>query len=148
MKFIPALIFATAVCMLAACTPPTQYAENKEGNPVQPPVQRERMAYLHKTSTAPITCTVGADCAQKWARAQSWVQSHSSYSIKTSTDSEIATSGPIEPTTDSAFTVHKTAGTAGDATIEFSSSCGKAMFCTPTTLELEASFHNYVMHGN
>ena len=113
----------------------------------QPPGQREHLAYLKKTAAAPLTCRVGADCSEKWARAVAWVTAHSTYSIKTSTNNEITTAGPIEPTTDSAFHVTRTVVDANISAINFSSTCGENALCSPMTLELSTSFHNFVMYG-
>lgn len=148
MKTALACICLAAGLMLAACTPPTQYAAAKPDLPAQPPVQRERHAYLERMAQAPVTCTNGTDCDQKWARALAWVNQHSSYSIKTSTDIEIATNGPIEPTTDAAFTITRGAGANANTTaIYFSCTCGKDARCSPTVLELATSFNNYVTNG-
>lgn len=136
---------AAAILTLPACTPKPMAAE--------PPAQRARQAYLARTADTPITCTVGPDCTQKWARALEWVTRHSVYSIKTSAPSEIATNGPIEPTTDSAFTVTMTPQDTSTSAIHFSSTCGSqaqqttAAQCTPTSLELASGFNNYVLYG-
>jgi len=148
MKTAFAFACAATVLALAACTPPTHYADAKPGQLAEPPVQRERLAYLERTADEPVTCTGGPDCASKWARAREWVTKHSSYSIKTNTDSEIATNGPLEPTTDSAFTVTKVALDATTTAIRFASTCGKTSPCVPSTLELGSSFNNFVMYGN
>lgn len=119
---------------LQACQPAPMEAK--------PPVQRERLSYLKQTGSVPITCSVGTDCDTKWARALEWVTKHSVYSVRIATDSEIITNGPIEPTTDSAFTVTKQGGV-----INFSSSCGATPVCSPTALEVRSQFTNYVMYG-
>ena len=114
----------------------------------QPPVQRAQLAYMRKTSATPIECSVGADCSQKWARAGAWVTQHTTYAIKTSTNNEITTAGPIEPTTDAAYQVIRTQVDANTSTINFSATCGDKARCSPTVLEQNTAFHNYVMYGN
>ncbi len=140
MKSVILVSCLLAVWTLAGCTPAPINA--------QPPVQRERAAYLKQTGSIPLTCTVGADCTTKWTRAQQWVLQHSSYSVKTNTDSEISTLGPVEPTTDSAFTVTQSPQDATTHSINFSSTCGSTPICSPTTPELESSFKNFVLYGN
>jgi hypothetical protein len=136
-----------AALLLCSCTPPTGYPGSKTSQVAEPPVQRERFAYLTRTADVAVTCTAGADCAEKWDRALQWVAKHSVYSIKTHTESEIATNGPIDPTTDSAFTVTKSAQDGNSSVINFSSSCGQAPACVPTTLENKAAFNSFVLYG-
>jgi hypothetical protein len=127
-----------ALVSLAACTPAPI--------PAQPPVQREQHAALEAAAHQDVTCTAGADCDEKWMRAEVWVKKNSSYSLKQDSDSIIETAGPITPTTDSAFTVTKTTDDKKTYTIHFTSSCGPNA-CVPTSLELKASFKKFVMYG-
>jgi hypothetical protein len=68
------------------------------------------------------------------------------YSIVTDTPGLIKTAGPIEPTTDSAFTVTRIPQGAG-AVIRFESDCGRQLACVPGPLELRANFARFVMSG-
>lgn len=128
---------AMLLAALQACTPAPMTA--------QTPVQRERLAYLNQTSEIPVTCTAGMDCAEKWRRALEWINVHSTYSIKSSTNSEIVTNEPAGPTTDSAFIVSRSPETAEEYIINFSSSCGKAQDCVPSSLVLHSEFNNFLL---
>jgi hypothetical protein len=145
------ILICAAAILLSSCTPPTKYAEVHPGQTPEPPVQRERQAYLKQSAQEPVTCSMGADCNEKWARALQWVNMHSQYSVKTSTDSEIMTYGPIEPTTDAAFTITKTPQDSNTSNISFSSTCGmaggKPAPCVPTSLELNSEFKDYLLTG-
>ncbi len=141
----------TAALFLAPCTPPSQYPVAKNGDQAvtpQPPVQRQRQSYLARTAQQPVACTMGSDCNEKWSRALQWVSAHSRYSIKTSTESEIATYGPIEPTTDAAFDITRSGLDATTMAIRFSATCGQNAACVPTTLELNAEFKSYLLTGS
>jgi hypothetical protein len=140
MKLSCALTCVIAVSMLTACT--------ASPIPAEPPVQRERIAYLKQAASIPVTCTAGADCTLKWERAHQWVAIHSVYGIKTDTDSELTTNGPVDPATDSAFTIKKTPQDSNTVSITFASSCGKTPVCSPSALELKAGFNHFVMYGN
>ncbi len=134
-----------AVLLLTACTPPTQYPIGKNGDQVpQPPVQRARQAYLQQTAGNPVICTMGEDCNNKWQKALTWVRAHAQYSIRTNSDTEITTYGPIEPTTDAGFTITRTQNDATSMAIHFTATCGKNA-CVPPALELESEFKNYLL---
>ncbi len=136
----PAVLSITAACglLMQACTASVM--------PAHPPVERAQRAALTATASQPVTCKTGADCEEKWERALTWVKKNSTYSIKTMNDTLIQTAGPIEPTTDAAFTVTRAATPQG-ARLDFHGDCGAGASCVPTTLELAASFNRYVMYG-
>jgi hypothetical protein len=147
------LFACAAAILLCSCTPPTQYpapakkAIAQTNVPAQPPVQRERLAYLAGSAQDPVACTTGADCTEKWSRALSWVFAHSQYSVKTSTESEITTYGPIEPTTDAGYSITKTSEGPTAQAIHFGATCGDKAACVPTVLEQQADFKNYLVTG-
>lgn len=136
-----------ALCLLALLATACTATLSSKPVPPQPPAQRAQYAALVQEASISVACADGDDCNSKWKRAGQWVAQNSVYRTNTSTDSEIRTDGPLEPTTDSAFTITKTEATGGASVIYFSSTCGKTTPCVPSALELKASFKRYVLKG-
>lgn len=103
---------------------------------------------LEKVANTPITCNSEEDCDRKWARAVHWVTQYSVYKVHMVSDNMIQTSGPRRSSTKSAFTVTKYA--IGDKlyTIDFNSACNNWFACTPSSMELKASFNHFVLSDN
>jgi hypothetical protein len=89
-----------------------------------------------------ITCTVGADCDAKWARAASWIALNPTWKIKTRTDQIIETTGHD---TLPAFTVTKVATTPVNYQITFAGDCDNPFGCTPTVVQSRARFESFML---
>jgi hypothetical protein len=100
-----------------------------------------------KDAAQPLTCSKGADCEAKWDRALIWVRNNSESKIDTANESMITVR--IPPKSSSAiFTITKDKADPETYTINFRAGCSSMLGCTPSILELKASFVNYVMKSN
>jgi hypothetical protein len=92
----------------------------------------------------PLTCSKGSDCEVKWDRALIWVQNNAESTIQIANETIITTDFP--PISSSAvISITKTETEPGTYTIHFRANCSWILGCTPSILELKASFANYVM---
>ncbi|MBA4391584.1 MAG: hypothetical protein C0399_11720 [Syntrophus sp. (in: bacteria)] len=97
-----------------------------------------------RDAAQPLTCSRGPDCEAKWDRALIWVQNNSKSKIKIANETIITTDFP----NDSSYaflSITKTEIDTGTYAINFRGGCSAIFGCTPTVLELKASFANYVM---
>ncbi len=91
-----------------------------------------------------LTCSKGPDCEAKWDRALTWVKNNSDASIKIANETIITTDYPYA-SNEAAFSITKTEDYPGTYTINFRANCSSFFGCSPSILELKASFANYVM---
>jgi hypothetical protein len=97
-----------------------------------------------QVATTPLTCTAGAQCDLWWQRAQTWVQSHSTYKIEASTSTLIQTAGPDGGKRALAYQITRTANPDGTATIGFAAHCDGSLGCKPNPWEAGADFKEFV----
>lgn len=95
-------------------------------------------------ATTPLTCSGKAECDVWWQRAQTWVTSHSTYAIESSTDTLIQTAGPDGGKRALAYQITKTPNPDGTATIGFAAHCDGSLGCKPNPWEAGADFKEYV----
>jgi hypothetical protein len=104
---------------------------------------------LEDIARRPVTCSVGADCDQKWNRAIAWVTQHSKMGIRTINDSLIEANmvaaedtKPVLKYPEFSVVRYK----HGDIYVmEFSTYCDEGFVCVPSGLKLRASFVTYIM---
>lgn len=95
-------------------------------------------------ATTPLTCSGKAECDMWWQRAQTWVTSHSTYRIESSTDTLIQTAGPDGGKPALAYQITRTPNPDGTATIGFAAHCDGSFGCKPNPWEAGANFKEYV----
>lgn len=95
-------------------------------------------------ATTPLTCSSKSECDVWWQRAQTWVTSHSTYKVESSTDTLIQTAGPDGGKRALAYQITRTANPDGTATIGFAAHCDGSMGCKPNPWEAGADFKQYV----
>jgi len=95
-------------------------------------------------ATAPLTCTSKSQCDVWWARAHTWVTTHSRYEVATSTDTLIQTAGPDGGKRDLSFEITKTPNNDGTSTIGFAAHCDSSLGCKPNPWEAGADFKAFV----
>jgi DNA-binding beta-propeller fold protein YncE len=106
-----------------------------------------QQAQRKKDAAQPLTCSKGPDCEAKWDRALIWVRNNTASKIDTANESMITVR--IPPKSSSAvFTITKDKADPETYTINFRAGCSSMFGCTPSILELKASFANYVMRSN
>ena len=106
-----------------------------------------QQAQWKQDAAQPLTCSKGPDCEAKWDRALIWVRNNSESTIDTANESMITVH--IPPKSSSAiFTITKDKADPETYTINFRAGCSSMFGCTPSILELKASFANYVMKSN
>ena len=101
-------------------------------------------AQWKQDAAQPLTCSRGPDCEAKWDRALTWVQNNSESTIDTANESIINVHIPRHSSS-AIFTITRTEAEPGTYTINFRAGCSSMLGCTPSILELKASFGNYVM---
>lgn len=101
-------------------------------------------AQWKQDAAQPLTCSKGPDCEAKWARALTWVQNNAETTIDTANESIITVHIP-QNSSSAIFTITKTKVDPDTYTINFGAGCSSMLGCTPSILELKASFANYVM---
>ena len=99
-------------------------------------------------STAPdarvITCVAGADCDAKWSRAMQWLQSNSSWKVRSQTDTSVITEGPLD-TAKPAFEVTKVSSDDGRTfQISMRAWC-ETVNCDDVVRRLRRSFNDTVL---
>ncbi|HWT35996.1 MAG TPA: hypothetical protein VN289_06915 [Paraburkholderia sp.] len=99
-------------------------------------------------ATAPLTCTSKSQCDAWWARAHTWVTTHSRYEVAISTDTLIQTAGPDGGKRDLSFEITKTPNNDGTATIGFAAHCDSSLGCKPNPWEAGADFKTFVRGGS
>ena len=87
----------------------------------------------------------GKDCEEKWSRVVQWVKLHSAYKFQTVSDNVIQTMGPLHDDPRPVFTITKVASGNNSYTLDFDGGCDNIFGCTPSLLELKASFVNYII---
>ncbi|ACC72253.1 hypothetical protein PPMP20_25410 [Paraburkholderia phymatum] len=95
-------------------------------------------------ATAPLTCTSKSQCDAWWARAHTWVTTHSRYEVSTSTDTLIQTAGPDGGKRDLSFEITKAPNNDGTSTIGFAAHCDSSLGCKPNPWEAGADFKAFV----
>ncbi len=106
-------------------------------------------AQWNHDASQPVTCSKGSDCEAKWGRALTWVKSHSKYGIKIASETIISTE--VSHTwNDAVFSITKVKADDETYTIVFRAGCNSILAattlgCSPSVLELKASFVNFVM---
>jgi hypothetical protein len=103
-----------------------------------------QQAQWKQDAAQPLTCSKGPDCEAKWDRALIWVRNNSESKIDTANESIINVHIP-QNSSSAIFTITKTEADPGTYTINFRAGCSSMLGCTPSILELKASFANYVM---
>jgi hypothetical protein len=103
-----------------------------------------QQAQWNQDAAQPLTCSKGPDCEAKWDRALIWVRNNSESKIDTANESIINVHIP-QNSSSAIFTITKTEADPGTYTINFRAGCSSMLGCTPSILELKASFANYVM---
>lgn len=91
-----------------------------------------------------LTCFKGPDCEVKWERALTWVKNNAEAPIKIANETIITTDYPYN-SKDAYFSITKTENYPGSYTINFRANCSSVFGCSPSILELKASFANYVI---
>ncbi len=114
------------IVLLSACATPPQKVQWKQD------------------AAQPLTCSKGADCEEKWARALTWVENNAKTKIQIANETIITTDFPIY-SNNAVISITKVEKDAGIYAINFRASCSAIMGCEPTILELKASFVNHVM---
>jgi hypothetical protein len=104
----------------------------------------KQQAQWKQDAAQPLTCSKGSDCEEKWDRALIWVQNNSGSKVDTANESIINVHIP-QSSSSAIFTITKTEANPGTYTINFRAGCSSMLGCTPSILELRASFANYVM---
>ena len=104
----------------------------------------KQRAQWKQDAAQPLTCSRGPDCEAKWDRALIWVRNNSESTIDTATESIITTHIP-QNSSSALITISKTEDDPGTYTIYFRAGCPWILGCTPSILELKASFANYVV---
>lgn len=97
-----------------------------------------------QVATTPLTCSDSAQCDLWWQRARTWVQSHSTYPIESSTSSLIQTAGPDGGKRALAYQITRSANPDGTATIGFAAHCDGSLGCKPNPWEAGADFKEFV----
>jgi hypothetical protein len=110
----------------------------------------QRQALLEEAALRPIRCEAGADCESKWNRAREWVTRHSKTGVMIATDklieANMMSSGDTTPVLKyPEFSVIKSRYENTIYDIKFRSYCDEGFQCSPSGLELRASFAGFVM---
>lgn len=103
-----------------------------------------QQAQRKQDAAQPLTCSKGPDCEAKWDRALIWVRNNAASTIDTANESIITVRIP-QKSSSAIFTITKDEADPGTYTINFRAGCSSMLGCTPSILELKASFANYVM---
>jgi hypothetical protein len=103
-----------------------------------------QQAQWRKDAAQPLTCSKGPDCEAKWDRALIWVQNNSESKIQIANETIITTHIPYNSSS-ATISITKTETDPGTYTINFRAGCSSMLGCTPSILELKASFANYAM---
>jgi PDZ domain len=104
----------------------------------------EERTRLRTVAATPIYCTTGEDCNVKWDRVLLWITNNSHWKIRDQTDSLITTEGPFN-TTYAAYSVNMVSLGRNREQIRIQLGCGSLFGCTPDTLQLKASFVQFVI---
>jgi hypothetical protein len=91
-----------------------------------------------------LTCSKGPDCEAKWDRALIWVQNNAEATIQIANETIITTRMPTNSSS-AVISITKTEAGPGTYAIHFRADCSWILGCTPSIVELKASFANYVM---
>jgi hypothetical protein len=100
-----------------------------------------QQAQWRKDAAQPLTCSKGPDCEAKWDRALIWVQNNSESKIQIANETIITTHIPYNSSS-ATISITKTETDPGTYTINFRAGCSSMLGCTPSILELKASFAN------
>jgi hypothetical protein len=103
-----------------------------------------QQAQWKKDAAQPLTCSKGPDCEAKWDRALIWAQNNAESTIQIANETIITTYIP-DNSSSAVISITKTEDERGTYTIHFRADCSWIIGCTPSILELKASFANYVM---
>jgi hypothetical protein len=103
-----------------------------------------QQAQWKQDAAQPLTCSKGSDCEVKWDRALIWVQNNAEATIQIANETIITTHIP-QNSSSAVISITKTEAEPGTYTIHFRADCSWMLGCTPSILELKASFANYVM---
>ena len=103
-----------------------------------------RQAQWKQDAAQPLTCSKGPDCEEKWDRALIWVRNNADSAVDTANESIITVHVP-QNSSSAIFTITKDKADPETYTINFRAGCSSMFGCTPSILELKASFANYVM---
>jgi S1-C subfamily serine protease len=125
-KMVKHLIMVMCLIFLLSACASTQQAQRKQD------------------ASQPLTCSKGPDCEAKWDRALIWVRNNAASTVDTANESIINVHIP-QNSSSAIFTITKTETDPGTYIINFRAGCSSMLGCTPSILELKASFANYVM---
>lgn len=106
-------------------------------------MSKQQISYLSSEANKPIYCEGGENCEIKWSRAIMWISQYSHWKIRVQSDSLITTEGPFD-TVHAAYQVQKVPLGNNKYSIDMSLGCGNPFGCVPSTLELKASFVQFV----
>jgi hypothetical protein len=106
----------------------------------------QQRAQWEQDAAQPLTCSKGPDCEAKWDRALKWMQNNAEPTIQIANETIITTNIPSDRAS-AIISITKNETEPGTYTINFRASCSWifGLYCTPSILELKASFANYVM---
>ncbi len=134
---IAPLVFLLAGCASQApAVTPEQLAAQHEALMKQMQEQSEAMK--------PISCANKELCDIYWQRVRTWIESNSSWRIRTATDVVIQTYGPGAGETNLAYSSMRENQSDGSATITTQASCDTVFGCEPEPWKAIESLKKFV----